>query len=373
MASIQKRPNGTWRARYRDDANKEHARHFRRKIDGQQWLDEVTASVVTGMYVDPNAGKITFKAWYNVWMQRQVWATGTRLSAENILKAIDFADLPLKVIRPSHVQAWVKGMTQPAGNRKQGLAPTTIRNRFNFVRMAMAAAVKDRLISVDPSEGVKLPRERRKEAAMIIPTPEQVGNALSDAPEWFGAYVGVCAFAGLRLGEAAGLRVGDVDFLRRTITVARQVQGQNKATTEVVPPKNGSERVIYAPEPLIKLISRHVETVGVWGEDQWLFSTGGSLWNRGMAGSYWRGLREECGMEEFTLHSLRHFYASGLIASGCDVVTVQRSLGHALPSITLNTYSHLWPTAEDKTRAAATGMMTAALEGAADSLRTLAL
>lgn len=76
---------------------------------------------------------------------------------------------------------------------------------------------------------------------------------------------------------------------------------------------------------------------------------------------------------DFTLHSLRHFYASGLIAGGCDVATVQRALGHALPSITLNTYTHLWPTAEEKTRAAATEMMATALESAADSLRTMAL
>jgi integrase len=59
----------------------------------------------------------------------------------------------------------------------------------------------------------------------------------------------------------------------------------------------------------------------------------------------------------FTLHDLRHFYASGLIAAGCDVVTVQRALGHATPSTTLNTYSHLWPTAEDRTRRAAASLM----------------
>ena len=41
------------------------------------------------------------------------------------------------------------------------------------------------------------------------------------------------------------------------------------------------------------------------------------------------------------LHDLRHFYASGPIASGCDVVTVQRVLGHASATTTLNTYSHL--------------------------------
>jgi integrase len=67
------------------------------------------------------------------------------------------------------------------------------------------------------------------------------------------------------------------------------------------------------------------------------------------------------------VHALRHFYASGLIAAGCDVVTVQRALGHASAAVTLRTYAHLWPTAEDKTRAAAAGLMAAA-----DSLRTAA-
>ena len=56
MASIKKRDNGKWRARYRDDAGKEHARHFERKVDAQRWLDAVTASVVRGDYVDPRAG-----------------------------------------------------------------------------------------------------------------------------------------------------------------------------------------------------------------------------------------------------------------------------------------------------------------------------
>jgi site-specific recombinase XerD len=57
----------------------------------------------------------------------------------------------------------------------------------------------------------------------------------------------------------------------------------------------------------------------------------------------------------------RHFYASGLIAAGCDVVTVQRSLGHAKATTTLSTYAHLWPTAEDRARTAAQSIMDAAL------------
>ncbi|MFT4289380.1 MAG: hypothetical protein QM595_17215, partial [Nocardioides sp.] len=42
-------------------------------------------------------------------------------------------------------------------------------------------------------------------------------------------------------------------------------------------------------------------------------------------------------------------------------VTVQRALGHSTATTTLNTYSHLWPTAEDRTRAAASGLMQEAL------------
>lgn len=67
MASIKKRPNGTWRARYRDASGHEHAKHFARKVDAQRWLDEVTTSVVTGVYVDPKAGRQTVRVYGERW------------------------------------------------------------------------------------------------------------------------------------------------------------------------------------------------------------------------------------------------------------------------------------------------------------------
>lgn len=70
------------------------------------------------------------------------------------------------------------------------------------------------------------------------------------------------------------------------------------------------------------------------------------------------------GIESMRLHDLRHVSASGVIAAGCVVVTVQRALGHTSATVTLSTYSHLWPTAEDRTRMAAQGM---ALSARADS------
>ena len=53
---------------------------------------------------------------------------------------------------------------------------------------------------------------------------------------------------------------------------------------------------------------------------------------------------------------------TGLIAAGCDVVTVQRALGHGSASITLNTYAHLWPRPGDRTRDAVARMLASADE-----------
>ena len=63
---------------------------------------------------------------------------------------------------------------------------------------------------------------------------------------------------------------------------------------------------------------------------------------------------------DYRLHDLRHFYASGLIRAGCDVVTVQRALGDSA-SVTLNTYAHLWCAANDRTRKAASNLFASSV------------
>ena len=364
MASISRRPDGVWRARYRDDAGKERSRHFRRKIDAQRWLDEVTTSILTGLYADPKAGRITFASYYQGWSARQVWVRATRLSFDRAAATAPFGELPIRSVRTSHVEAWVQSQVT------EGLAASTIGVRFQQVRSVFRAAIRDKVIAVDPCVGVRLPRKRRAEAAMRIPSPEQVGVLLGVRTP-FRAFMALCAFAGLRKGEAAGVRVGDVDFLRRTLTVSRQLQRADGGGMEVVPPKYGSERVVYLPEQLVELLSEHVAR---WcpGDDpaRWLFADGGTPWHDNRVTYLWRRAAGGADVGGVRLHDLRHFYASGLIAAGCDVVTVQRALGHASATTTLGTYAHLWPSAEDRTRVAAGGLMTTVLGLSADSVRT---
>jgi integrase len=368
--NIAKRPNGKWRARYRDEAGHERARHFDRKIDAQHWLDEISSTVMSGTYVDPQAGKVTFKRFYDDWAPRQLWMPSTKANADLATGSVSFADLPIKAIRRSHVEAWVKTMSTQ-------WAPSTIKTRFVIVRSVFRAAVADRVITADPSVGVALPRRRKAEAAMRIPSVEEVGLLLARADstrvstrKGFRAYVALCAFAGLRKGEAAAVQVGDIDFLRRQLTISRQLQ-RDGSEYAIRPPKYGSERVVYLPDELVTILSEHVAThLDDADPTAWLFTVGDEPMYDNAITWRWRATRNAAMLPHVRLHDLRHFYASGLIAAGCDVVTVQRALGHSTATTTLNTYSHLWPTAEDRTRKAASGMMRQALRASEPLLRS---
>lgn len=105
-----------------------------------------------------------------------------------------------------------------------GLAPGTIKTRYVNVRTVFRAAVKDRVIGLDPTDNVPLPRRRRADAAMTIPTPEDVGLLLVVADTQMCTFIAPCAFARLRLGEAGGVQLHDLDFVRKRLKVTRQVQ-----------------------------------------------------------------------------------------------------------------------------------------------------
>lgn len=366
-----------WRGAYRDEAGKQHTKSFKRQIDAKRWVAGEEAKVVRGDWVNPAAGKVTFAAFYADWAPRQVWLSSTRENADLAAAGVTFDEMPLRSIRRSHVESWVKQMNAT-------LAPTTIDTRFTIVRGVFRAAVADQLIPRDPSVGVVLPRKRKAEAAMTIPTNDDVAMLLNAAEPpnrpksrpGFTAYVALCAFAGLRRGEALGVQVGDIDFLARTLRVTRQVQrakaadiAAGKNLVEAVagitvltrPPKYESERPIYLPDELVAILAEHVRLHTPDGESsRWLFDEKGKPWHDNLVDYRWRSTRTDAGLR-FKLHELRHYFASGLIAAGCDVVTVQRAMGHSSATTTLSTYAHLWPTVEDKTRAAASGMAAAVL------------
>ncbi|GAB2732965.1 site-specific integrase [Salinifilum aidingensis] len=364
MASIRKLPNGRWQAQFRPVAGgKQITKTARRKIDVQKWLDEQTAALTTGQFVDPRDGKITFSEYFEQRAARQVWVPGTDRAMNLAARSVTFGDVPIGRILRSHVEQWVKHMqTEQHGyGRDYGLAPGTIRTRFNNVRAVFRAAVRDRIIASDPSEGVRLPRKDK--SPLNMPSSEDVGKLLHCSDPYFRPFIALCAFTGLRLGETAALRVEDISLEERTLRVVRQVQRAGGQEVEIRAPKYGSHRTVYLADGLVLRLKEYLEEHHSGSSPgEWLFrGEEGNPPHQNTVGYWWRKTRKAAGLDEVRLHDLRHFYASGLIAAGCDVVTVQRALGHSNATITLNTYAHLWPSAEDRTRNAAAQLMDGVL------------
>jgi integrase len=341
MAVYRRKDRDTWMARLAGPDGRVVSKSFAKRSDAARWHADMLAKRERGVFLDPSGTRTTFQAYYQEWSERQVWEATTVKQMRYAVACVTFSDVPLARIRRSHIESWIKGMSRT-------LAPSTIKGRLRSIRSVFRAAVRDQLIAADPTDGVVVPRQRRKEAAMVIPTADELRALLDAAEPGFRPFIALCAFAGLRQGEAAATQVGDVDFLGRQLHVRRQIQVGENGALEVRPPKYGSERTIYIPEALVLLLAQHVE-----GCDLWLFPSGdGGPIHENTTRYRWNKAAKEAGVSGLGLHSLRHYFASTLLHSGCDVVTVSRAMGHASPSTTLNTYSHWIATAEDRTRTA---------------------
>ena len=343
-----------WRARYwHPELGTQHQATFERKADAQKWLRQELEKIDSGRWVGASAGKVTFEEFFESWAARQVWMTNTQVAMSLAVRQTPFRSMELRRIRTTDIETWIKSMTVPTQTRG-ALAPGTIKTRFVNVRSVFRAAVRDQLIGVDPSDGVRLPRQRKRAEALSIPSPDEVARCLAVADDRFRALVAVCALAGLRLGEAAALQFGDVDYPRQQLHVRRQVQRAGKKVVEIRLPKYGSERSVPMPDELAAILRHHEELDHA---TDWLFAGGEDYPpHQNTVGHQWRLTQKRAGVSGIRLHDLRHFYASGLIADGCDVVTVQRALGHAKASTTLDTYAKLWPSGEDRTRRAASSL-----------------
>jgi len=337
MASISKLASGKWRARYYDEGNKQHARHFDRKTDAQQWLDEVTATLVTGMYVDPRAGRVTVRQYAQAWEESQVVSDGTARIIDNALRVHilpALGDRQMATILRSDVQGLVKRLSET-------LQPGSVRNVYDVLFRVMAAAVDDKVRPTSPCTRIALPKGTAKE--IVPPTTAEVTAMGDTVPDRYRALVMFLAGSGLRIGEALGLNVSDVDFLRRQVRVERQHRQDN--TLGVT--KGHRPRVVPLGNIVIAELAAHLAE---YPSDDALFTN--ELGHR-LAYRQWKTIWNEARAKTgvgFTTHGLRHFTASALISGGASVKQVQTLLGHASAAITLRTYSHLWPGDEDRTR-----------------------
>jgi integrase len=319
------------------------SKQFDRKFEAEDWLADQRHAINAGTYVDQNRSKIKTAAWADEWLKGQGHLKqGTRARYTGIVERYikpKWGTTPLNKISHSDVAAWISSLE---------LSASSVRHVHRVMHLIMELAVRDGRIAKNPAAGVRLPRlpkvEKRfltraevfslADAAAAYPIPE-VG-------EQYRALILLLAYTGLRWGEAAGLKVKRVDLMRRRVTVAETLI-DNKTDGSLVwsTPKNHAQRQVPFPAFLADMLAEVM--AGKELDDLVFTSARGKPMSNGNFRRYtFDPAVEAAGLSGVTPHDLRHTAASLAVSAGANVKAVQRMLGHASATMTLDTYAGLF-------------------------------
>lgn len=192
----------------------------------------------------------------------------------------------------------------------------------------------------------------------MVLTVDQLMQLADAIDPRYRALVLVGAFGGLRIGELAGLQLGDFDPLRNLIRVRRtvsDVQGQ----IVVGPPKTAkSIRTVTLPRSITERLVDHVAQLNAADLSNWIFPApeGGPIRRTTWVRRFWQPALEAADIEgSIGTHVLRHSQVSLLIAQGEHPKVIADRLGHTSVRTVLDVYGHLYEGAD---AAAAEGLET---------------
>ena len=351
FGAIRRLPSGRWQARYRASSGPmvTAPSTFATKGDASRWLAVTEADLIRGQYVDPRAGRVTLGQWADEWLTRP-GKRANSVSRDRQALALWRADLgarPLAAITAMHVQTAVDARAQLA-------APATVARDFSALRAVFNAAVDADLIARSPARKTKLPRVRPGEHVTL--TAEELLRLTDEVPSLFRALVLVGGVLGLRWGEAIGLRVCDIDFLRRRVTVAQTVEEVAGKITIVAQAKSESGlRTLTVPAFLIEILAAHLaeHRPGAVGDDLvFIGPRGGVLRRRFGERVLHPAIKRAKLSDSLTFHELRHAAISALAEEQVHPSTMQQRAGHASARLTLELYTKVTD-ASDQAAAAA--------------------
>jgi integrase len=335
MGSVQKRPDGKWRARYRDPAGKEHARHFDRKLDAQRWVDAQETAKTRGEWIDPALARITLGEWSATWWKTKAsLKPKTRATYASILRARvlpRWRDVPLRAITHADVVAWAAELRMVVGD-------SMTRQAVDILGQCLALAVRDGRLVRNVADGVKRPKPEPGRHRFL--THVEVNKLAAECPPPYDVMIRLLAYTGLRFGEAAGLRVRNVDFARGRLEVVENLTEADGHLHEGSP-KARRTRSVPLPRFLRPELATHI--AGMDPDDRvFTASRGGPLRNSNFRHYIFDPAVARAGLASLTPHDLRDTAASLAVSAGANVKTVQRMLGHASAAMTLDIYAGLF-------------------------------
>jgi len=352
IAKRQTKAGHVYDVRLRDAAGRVYTRTFRTRKEADRFESTEKADRARGAWIDPRRASDKVADVAAEWLEsnpRKKGSTRARdTSVVNVYILPLLGKYPIGDVTPADVQRLVNTWSTRLGAR-------SIRRHYAVLSAIMTYALDTDRIVRSPCRRIRLPEP--EPVRQMAVTPEQLHGLADAAGADTSAMVYLAAVLGLRWGECAGLRVGAIDFLNRTVTVESQLTRGLKGQMVTGSPKWNSTRTMAAPEVLLELLANHLRRRGMTGAegDSLVFCApdGQSLHYSNWRRRIWVPACRKVGLEGFQFKMLRTANATVMVALAVDVKTVQTRVGHRRATTTLDIYAQ--PTA-------------AADRGAADAL-----
>ncbi|MGC7098957.1 tyrosine-type recombinase/integrase [Amycolatopsis lurida] len=376
-----------YKVHYYDADGKERSKSYpdKAKNKAEDFLTKMQHDVLSGDFIDPNAGDVKFHEYAKEWAKGQSADAHTRQTVSSRLNNGIFpklGDKPLRIVaQTSTIRDWLHWMETPESEGGRNYLASYRAQLFDLVSAILGAACYDKKIKSNPCSAKSIKRPK-PDSRKIVPWPEERVHTVHKAlPAEYKIVVPIGAGAGLRQMEIFGLSPDDVDRDNMMLHVRRQIRWIGRVPV-FAPPKGGKTRSVplgggllgevdaYSaefepftvtlpwlhpngrPETVRLLIHRkrirvhrrtatnpHDMISGGWFTN--------SVWTKAFADAGLTYLpRHDC------MHGLRHFCASIWLANGVSIKEVAEYLGHEDPGFTLKIYTHLVPSSHARARAA---------------------
>lgn len=325
--------------------------------DARDYANKKEIEVSTGQFVAPSS--LTLSEYLDRWLvdacQHRVSPNTYEQYGEMLKRYVKpmLGEMRLSHIRPLDVQRLYNSLLERVSGR-------TVRYVHSVLSSALKQAAKWRLLQQNPAMFVDLPKRERKE--MLAVSSEQARVFLEEAVK--SKHFGLFAFVletGMRPSEYLALQRSDVDFERGVVTVKRTLIFQRDGSHYYGEPKTGkSRRSIPLSKELLDILKQHLSR-----QAEQRLKAGGMYQDVGLlfAGRYGEPLREHnlivrhfkpilkrAGLPlSIRLYDLRHSCATILLEAGVHPKIVADRLGHSSITLTLDTYSHVFPSLQLKT------------------------
>ena len=253
----------------------------------------------------------------------------------------------LQALTPAQVQKTYSALLD------RGLSRRTVQLTHVVLHHALKQALNWGQIARNPTDAVSAPRPERKEMQVLSQQQVEQLFATSREDRLYALWVTLTT-AGLRIGEALGLRWSDVDFTSRQVAIQRSLQYRPPVGFSFVEPKTSRSRrtVVFPPstvqalrEHRLRQVAERLQAGPAWTDGELVFCNqiGQPLNASSTVLDAFRRALARAGLPKIRLHDLRHTAATLLLSQGCHPKYVQDLLGHSTIALTLDTYSHVVP------------------------------